>query len=194
MDGLGHMDGAHGVAPVEIGDRPRDAEHLAVRSRGEPEPLDRLHEQGLSRLIGLANALQVARSERGVGALGDESLGNAPSLHGSGANDALAHGLGPLAIASPAKTGHVDRRERDVQIDAIEQWPAQTRAVATNAIEGAKTSPPRVSRKAARAWIDGCDEQRTRWERRAGAGADDGDGAVLERLSKRLENRALELE
>src|SRR6516225_4222130 len=43
--------GAHGVRALEVGDRPRDPQHLVVRARREAQPLDRRLEQPPARVV-----------------------------------------------------------------------------------------------------------------------------------------------
>jgi hypothetical protein len=90
--------------------------------------------------------------------------------------------------------GDVDRRKDDVEIDAIEQRPAEASAVEPDAIRRARAAARPLPRVPAGAGVDRGDDERARRKRGADAGAADGDLTILERLAQRLEDVAPELE
>ena len=92
--------------------------------------------------------------------------------------DALAHGArSPRRARAPGARATSTGGSDDVQVDAIEERPAELRAVRADALGRARAARRAVARAAARARVHRADEQRPRGERGLAVGARDGDDA-----------------
>ena len=100
---------------------------------------------------------------------------------------ALADGRARLGDRPPLERRHAHRRERDVDVDPIEERPAQPRAVLGDPFARAAAAFRPVAEVAARARIHRADDDRARGEGGLRVRARDGDDAVLERLPERFE-------
>src|SRR5581483_12131303 len=87
-----------------------------------------------------------------------------------------------------ARTG-----EREDEVESVEQRAGEAIAIAVELHGRARAARARIAAAAARTEVHGRDELKPRGEHGAAADARDGDGAVLERLAKRLEEHAREL-
>ncbi len=125
---------------LEVGNRARDAKHFAVgagresesRNGGCQEPRAALAERGCS--------LQISCGERAVGGRAGGPGSKSFVLNGACLFDAGPYGQRALSAGTRLECGHADGWKYDVHIDPIEQWPAQSRAVRTNAVGAAATT------------------------------------------------------
>jgi hypothetical protein len=86
-----------------------------------------------------------------------------------------------------------DRGHPDVQIDAVQQRPAQLALVARHLVRRAAAGLERAAEVAAGAGVHRRDELEAGREFGPSRGARDGDGAGLQRLAQRFEGRPREL-
>ena len=107
-------------------------------------------------------------------------------------HDAGTHGTGRLT-GRRRKLGGPGARQRHHEIEAVEERARQLVAVAVELLGRAGTGRPRVAAPAARAQVHRPDEREAGRVEPAAAHAGDRDRPVLDRLAKRLENRAREL-
>lgn len=64
LDRLGDVRGADRRLPGEVGDGARDAQHTVIRPCGEHEPRQRVAKELVALLVGLAEAVDFARSQQ----------------------------------------------------------------------------------------------------------------------------------
>src|SRR6185295_17167704 len=86
-----------------------------------------------------------------------------------------------------------DRRHLDVEVDAIEERSRDPRAIALDHGRRTAAEAAGVSEMPAGAGVERADETEAGGKGQPGAGPDDGDEALFERLAERLESVAAEL-
>ena len=165
------MLGQHRLGAAERGDRMRDPGDAGAAPAGKRKPLDRTNEQRRAF----------------VGEGGRRLKKEAPSL-----DHAAAHDVGLLALRS-RQLGSAGPRQRDDEIEPVQQRPRELVAVAVEALRRAGTAGARVSAAAARTQVHGPDELELGREQAASGDSRDGDDAVLERLSQGLQDEPREL-
>src|SRR6266545_1213129 len=151
LDRLRDMAGADGLAPSQIGDRAGDLEDPIERPGGEAELLEGAVEHGTAGVVDHAPAAEVLRSHGGV----DRG-------RGGGAETLLleeARGLNPLGddpsrlSGAGAQLPQADRRDLDVQVDAVEERAGHPAPVALDERGRAEALVAGVSEMAAGAGV-----------------------------------------
>ena len=106
---------------------------------------------------------------------------------GPGGHDTLANHAARLAIGRSRELLGGDRRNLDLQIDAVEQRPADARLVAQHRVGRAATGLGRIAELAAGTGIHGGDELEAGRELGLTGGARNDEAAGFERLAQGLE-------
>jgi hypothetical protein len=184
-----HVRGAYSIAAVEVGDRPRDAQDAVATAGTERVPLIRGAERQLSGTIeanvtACQTRIQLAVAGGGRGAV-------EPPL--------LPLTRGENALACSRRSGQWRRSELVLgrsldgheQIHPVEQWTAQPAAVASQ-IDLAAAAAIAHAGKPARTWVRRCHEHESGGQLKRTLTSNDHHVAVLQRLAKRIEARALE--
>jgi hypothetical protein len=182
--------GANFVRAFEVRNRARDAEHLVVCAGRETHLLDALSQQIASAVVEPAVFADFAG--RHLGILPRVGTQKASSLHGSGRHHVLAHGCARGAIMRAAKLFERHGRHFDVQVDAVEQWPANFGHISLDLRHAAVAFASRIVAIPARAWVERRDQHESCRERGGVQSATDGDMAVFERLAEHFESRSIE--
>jgi len=152
------------------GDRRRDSKYLGTASAGKRQPVDGPVEQGPG----------TRRKRR------RRSKTLARAAH------AFEHGRRRFAGLS-AELGRGRAWQREDEVEAVEQGPRQTLAIAGERLRRATAVETRIAACAAGAEVHRPCQLKSRREENAAVDAGDGDHAVLERLPERLERRPREL-
>ena len=117
---FGDVPGIHRRRTLEIGQRARDAQDLAVRARGKAEALDRRPDETQTRGIWASDGFHVLRRELRIDASGDLARFVPRLLDGARLCDALSDEGGALTERARRERRNVDGRQTHVQIDAVE--------------------------------------------------------------------------
>ena len=137
LDRFGKIRGVNTLAPREIGDRARDAQHAVVGARGKAEPLDRAIEQRLrsriERAIALGFAIARARSS---------ACPRARAGVRARRSRVRARRRSTSPRCARAKFGLRDARHFELQVDAIEQRAGDARAIALRSRRACSGSGP----------------------------------------------------
>ena len=131
--------------------RAGDAQDAVVGARRKAEARERLLEQPRRAAVEGAEAPDEAR--RHLGITGEPEGREALELAAPGGDDALAHGGGIVPFAFAGEIVVLDRRDRDVQVDAVEQGARDARPVVLDLRGRAGALARGVAVKAARAGV-----------------------------------------
>jgi hypothetical protein len=118
---LGDVRLAHPLFGLEVCDGARDPEHLDEGARGEAEALYGDLDQPLALGVERRDLLEVTRRELGVEPGTSGGPGCAPTLNFPRRDDPSTHLTRRLAAALSEQRRDLDRRNRDVDVDPIEQ-------------------------------------------------------------------------
>ena len=181
---------------VEVGDRAGDAEDLAVGPRGEGQALTAAASRRVPRRTERATRSTSRDERRRVGGVAvTPRPGARAALHARAASTRARTEARRLARGAALQRRDLDRREHDVHVDAVEQRPAQLRAVARGPVSGeqAQRRGAVAQRSRTAQGFIAQTSERPRREGGLGVRARDGDDAVFEGLPERLEGAATEL-
>ncbi len=143
LNGFGEVLGGDGVGLVQIGDGARHFENTVVSSGGEAELA---HGQLERALAGVVKAAELPQQLRGKLRVGVAAL----LLARAGGFDALAHGLARSAVSVAAHFLVRHGGHFDVQVDAVQQRPADLAEVALDDRRRAAALARGVAEKPAR--------------------------------------------
>ena len=127
MHGFCDVRRTYGVRAIEIRNGARDAKHLVPCARREAERFSRRLQDPLPRPIerGDDGELACAKSRIAHGRFSPISVPR--ERHGARRFDASPHRARALADESRlSEVREIHGRKRDLQIDAIEEWPRET--------------------------------------------------------------------
>src|SRR5215469_10620515 len=156
----------HLAGASERRDRARDPAHTSPAPPRERQAIDRSREQLLS---------------------GGRQGGGGPAELGPALEHTAPDRLGALA----GRRGELVRpraRERDDEIEAVEQRPGQLVAVAIELLRRARAARPRIASATTRTEVHRSDEHETGREEPTAANPGDRHGTVLERLTQGFEH------
>src|SRR5262249_3661983 len=168
---LGEVLGQYLGGSGEQGDRPGHPRHASPAPPGEREPIDRSRQQ----LLGGARQPRYGRVER-----------RAPG------EDAGPYRLGALA-GRRGELGGARSRERDDEVEAVEERARELVAVAVELLWRARAARTRIAAHATRTEGHRPPEDKARGIEPPTADTGDRHRSLLERLSERLEHRPREL-
>jgi hypothetical protein len=147
LNRFGKMLFADMLGAFKIGNRPRDLEDATVTAGGEAEALGDEFEEAMAGFVRLAMLANQARRHLGVAvdAAGVESL----FLNGAAGFDTTGDDLGGFGVGAVDEIAVFDRRDLDLDVDAVEQGAGDLGAVALDDYGGAGTGVGRVGKIAA---------------------------------------------
>src|SRR5438552_5487144 len=189
LEGLGAVLGGDGLDVGKVGDRARDADDAVVTPRREPQARHRGGEEPLG-----VGGDRTEPAEQPAADLRVEPCARGAAsrvLAGAGPRHPRADGGRVVADRRARVLLPLERRQLDVQVDAIEQRSRHPPEIPIALAGCAQASVQ--GRTAAATRIRGGDELEARGKVADTAGARDGDTPVLERLAQRLEHVLLEL-
>ena len=153
------------LAPVEIGDRPGNAENLVVCPGGKAQ----LGHRGLEQIVAFAGeSTELAGLAVGhVGVVTGRRLDEAGRLPLPGGDHLLPHLVARRARRAAGKLAKRDRRDLDMNVDPVQQRAAYLAHVTFNLRRRAMAIPPRVAPIATRARVQRRDQHEVGRERGA---------------------------
>jgi hypothetical protein len=186
-NGLGHVRGCHMFAASQVGHRTRHFKNAVIRTRRPVQMPGRGVQQALSGFVRRAITIDVARAEVTVG----RAL--ARQLHRTRLCYPRCDHAARFPVTTCAHALGSQRRDRQLDIDAIEQGPRDTALVAQHGGLKAAAFATGVPEPAARARIHRRDELEARRKIGLMRRARNRDLARFERLAQHFEHAPVEL-
>lgn len=147
-------------AAGQVGDRACDFQHAVIAAGRQAELFHGAFQQSMTAFAQDAVAVDLARTQAGIG------LAAALQLAAACRNHTPGNCLAGFAVRCAAGPQHIMRQPGhfDMQIDAIQQRPRDPRAVTLNLVAGAMAAAGRIAEIPARAGIHGRDQLKPRGE------------------------------
>ena len=185
------MDATHIFSTCEVRDRPSDAQDTVKTSRRQSHCGRGIRQQLPTGFIRRRHLVEQFAIGLGVGArtMAVEAIG----LHLARSGDAVGDLRTALRRGWEGQVRGGDARHFDVEIDAVQQRTGYACLIIRGAARRAAAGQGGISEVAATAWVHRRDELHASRERDVSISAGDADIAGLERLTKRIEDGALEL-
>jgi len=149
--GFGNVEARDRFARGQIGKRPGDPQYAIVATRRQPQRFGSLGEKLAPRIIGRCGGLEQLAIGFGIGAR--RMAGVARRLDGAGRRYPCRDIGRGFRWWRQCEIGSTDRRDIDMEIDAIEERPRDSSLVIDRAFRRPRARPRGVPQIAAAAWV-----------------------------------------